>query len=159
MIPQLLKELPQAKFKLIGSGYLEKVLKADAVKIRLEDKVSFIGQIDHRQVLSEIKKSAIVTVPSVWQEPLPRSAIEAILSGTPVVATEVGGLKEVVKDQVYGILCKPNENSIKDAIVSCFIHKDEFKKNILSDLSKLRKHFTNDVAASYLKIYQKAIKL
>ena len=159
LIPQLLKDLPQAKFKLVGSGYLEKDLKAAAVKMQLEDKVSFTGQIDHQQVLSEVKKAALIAVPSIWQEPLPRSAIEAILSGTPVVATKVGGLKEVVKDKVYGILCMPDENSLKDAIVSCFIHKEEFKKNILADLSKLRKHFTNDVAASYLKIYQKTINV
>lgn len=155
-IPDVLKAIPQANFKLIGSGYLEKQLKADTIKMRLKNKVLFTGQVDHKKALSEIRKAALVVVPSIWPEPLPRTAIETILSGTPVVATDVGGLNEVIRDNVYGILCEPNASSLKKAILKGFTVKNTLRKNISKDLAKLRKHFTEEVTAKYEKIYQLA---
>lgn len=156
LIPDILKEIPQAKFKLIGSGYLEKELKINAKKMHFGKNVTFSGQIRHSQVLAEVKNAVLVVVPSIWPEPLPRSAIEAILSGTPVVAADVGGLNEVIRDNVYGILCEPNASSLKKAIIKGFTIKNTLRKNIRKDLTKLRKHFAEEVTAKYEKIYQLA---
>lgn len=155
-IKSILDENPKSYFKIIGSGHLEKSLKNKVIKLHLAKKVIFCGQISHNQVLSEVKKAGIVVVPSIWPEPLPRSAVETLLSGTPVIATDVGGLKEVVRNNLYGILCKPKPSDLQQAITKGFRIKNTLKKNIVKDLAKLRKHFTEDVSRSYEKIYQQA---
>ena len=156
-ILDILKVIPQARFKFIGSGYLQKELKNKTRKRKLGEKVTFTDQINHDQALSMIKKAGIVVVPSIWPEPLPRSALESILSGIPVVATDVGGLREVVINNIYGILCKPDARSIKDAVITAFRHKEKFRGKIAKDIDKLQKHFGENVVSMYQKVYQSAV--
>lgn len=156
LMGELIKLIPDAEFKFIGSGYLEKEFKkqiaADKMKLRLK----LMGHVFHDEVLKEIKKAGIVIVPSVWQEPLPRSAIEAVESGTPVVATNVGGIPEIVKNGIYGLVANPEKESIKKAIITGYRNKERYRENIKRDLLKIRHHFSQEVLEKYLEIYMRA---
>lgn len=137
----------------IGSGILKNKLIKKAEQNMLSNKVHFKGQISHKAVLDVVRKALFVVVPSVWPEPLPRSALEALLSGIPVIASDKGGTKEIVKEE-YGITCKPNVNSLGSAILKMHKNRNRFRKNILKDLRHLRRHFSAEVADQYLKIYE-----
>lgn len=157
-LPSLTKILKGVVFKIIGSGHLEKDLKKIIKVNNLSSKVLFTGQLDHEKVLKEIKTASLVIIPSIWQEPLSRSLIETLLSGTPVVATNVGGSEEIVKKE-YGLLVDPNPNNLRKSIVQGFLKKDKFKQNLLKDLRILRNHFSNETTYEYEKVYQNLAKI
>ena len=53
--------------------------------------------------------ATVGVVPSVWGEPCPTTALEAAASGTPLVASRIGGLPEIVADGETGVLVTPGD--------------------------------------------------
>ena len=150
------RNLPDLKLLIVGSGILESKLLIEVKKHKLSKKVEFMGQVNHDEVLDLTRRSSFAIVPSVWPEPLPRSAIEALLSGTPVITSDRGGTKEVIKKE-YGIVCNPDVNSLKAAILKMYKDRLLFKKNILKDLNKLKRHYSTETADKYLSVYKKIL--
>jgi glycosyltransferase involved in cell wall biosynthesis len=68
--------------------------------------VEYMGESD--DVRSYIRVAHAVVLPS-YREGLSRSLLEAAAMGKPIVATDVPGCREVVKDQINGLLCKPED--------------------------------------------------
>jgi glycosyltransferase involved in cell wall biosynthesis len=81
-------------------------IKALAFALGVADRVEFTGFTPNpEQILASVDA---VAVPSIRPDPLPNSAIEALAAGLPVVAANHGGLPEIVKDRITGILVPPN---------------------------------------------------
>lgn len=144
----------KTRITFIGSGILEKKVRRSLSTFVKKRKVFFTGHLNHEEVLKRIRQASLVVVPSVWPEPLPRTAIESILSTTPVVATNTGGTKEVIGDNLYGILSKPDPKSLESAIIKAIKKKNQISKNILKNYTKLEKHFSEDCANHYIKFYE-----
>ncbi len=116
-------ELVSEEFKnltlvLIGGkrGYL-RVVKKLIHKLNLENRVFILVNASNEDVYSAFKNSAMVVIPSIY-EPFGITALEAMFFGKPIVAFNVGGLKEIIKNGKNGILVKPrNFNGLKNAIV------------------------------------------
>lgn len=155
-LPGITAKLKGVTFEIIGSGHLREKLETFVKDNGLGEKVIFRGHLSHDAVLENISKSALVVVPSVWPEPLPRSVIEALLSTTPVVAASIGGIGEIVKNNRYGILTSPNKTNLQSAIVEAFQRKDLFKNNIRKDLASLKNHFSKDSVKLYEAVYKEA---
>jgi glycosyltransferase involved in cell wall biosynthesis len=72
--------------------------------------------------------AAITVFPSEWYETFGRVAIESFAKGTPVIASRIGALAEVVNDQRTGLLFEAgNANDLADKLEWCFDHPDELK--------------------------------
>jgi len=95
------QDFPSAKFIVIGDGELRKKLMDLVVDLEIDDKVIFCG---FRKDLDNIYADLDVVVLSSLNEGLPVSIIEALGAKKPVVATEVGGVKDLVEDKVTGVL-------------------------------------------------------
>jgi len=68
-------------------------------------------------VIEAFRRSAIAVVPSVWAEPFGIVVIEAMAGGSPVVASNIGGIPEIVEDGVSGILVPPGDpDSLRRAL-------------------------------------------
>jgi len=95
------QEFPSAKFIVVGDGELRSELMDLVVDLGIKDKVIFCG---FRRDLSNIYADLDMVVLSSLNEGLPVSVIEALAAEKPVVATDVGGVRDLVEDQVSGIL-------------------------------------------------------
>ncbi|QNL52088.1 glycosyltransferase family 4 protein [Olivibacter sp. SDN3] len=77
--------------------------------------IAFIGSTDSTLFYKEVD---VLVVPSLWQEPLGMVAIEALANHLPVIANNIGGLRETVKHEVNGLLCESADpNSLGKAIL------------------------------------------
>src|SRR5690606_20188296 len=94
------RELP-ARLVLVGDGPDRPEAAAAAEELGVEDRVVFLGKQD--SVAELLACADLMLLPSA-SESFGLAALEAMASGTPVVATRVGGVPEVVEDGVTGIL-------------------------------------------------------
>jgi glycosyltransferase involved in cell wall biosynthesis len=102
----VLKKYPEVKLVLVGEGtYRAKIMKK-VVKSNLSDRVDFLGI---RKDIPAILSGSDIFVLSSILEGFGLVLVEAMVMGLPVVATNVGGIKEIVRDGVNGILAEPND--------------------------------------------------
>jgi 2-deoxystreptamine N-acetyl-D-glucosaminyltransferase/2-deoxystreptamine glucosyltransferase len=97
--------VPEARLLLVGDGPERARLEEHAAK-RLNGRARFLGSLPRERALRIVAGSAAAILSSDWEN-LPHSAVEALAVGTPVVATSVGGVPEVVTDGVEGLLVPP----------------------------------------------------
>jgi glycosyltransferase involved in cell wall biosynthesis len=66
-------------------------------------------QLDRPQVASALASALVAVVPSLWPDPFPTIALEAMAAGTPVIANRVGGLTDMYQNGVQGFLIEPGD--------------------------------------------------
>jgi glycosyltransferase involved in cell wall biosynthesis len=113
-----LRAVPAAKVELVGDGPDRATLEERVGVLGLGGRVTFTGALPRAEVLSHLAAARAAVLPSAWEN-LPHAAVEALAVGTPVVATAVGGVPEVVHDGQNGILVPPNDPApLADALRS-----------------------------------------
>ncbi len=94
----ILEKFPHARLIIVGDG-TERAFLEDQVKhLKIENAVRFLGKVHPQEIPELINKANIVVVPSRSPDPLPTVALEAGFLGRPVVASAMGGLKEIILD-------------------------------------------------------------
>lgn len=125
-IPKVLDAFPKAKFLIVGDGELRQELEKQTVHLGIERYVLFTGL---RKDVPEILKCLDVFVLASTHEAMGRVLVEAMASGLPVVATNVGGVPEVVEQGVTGFLVPPASPAcLADAIIHLLRDKNLAKK-------------------------------
>lgn len=100
----LLKTRRNISLKIAGEGPELKNLEKLATELNLKEKVEFMG-MRHGNDLKELIHSAkAIIMPSVCQENMPYSLLESLAMGKIVIASSVGGIKEVITDEINGVL-------------------------------------------------------
>jgi glycosyltransferase involved in cell wall biosynthesis len=109
MAARLLERFPNARFRVIGSGPEQDTLIQLARKLRIEERVDFTWASDN---VREIYHSFDVFVLSSIHEGFANVIIEAMASGLPVVATDVGGAREAIEEGQTGFVVPPRHPEI-----------------------------------------------
>ncbi|MBE3134563.1 MAG: glycosyltransferase, partial [Acidobacteria bacterium] len=118
----LVRRWPALVLVIGGGGDLDAELRSRAAALGLENRVRFPGVLGHDQVAEHLAAADIAVVPSVHDEAgnvdgLPNVVMEALASGTPVVATTAGGIPAAVRDQETGRLVPERDPAaLADAI-------------------------------------------
>ena len=98
------KTRPDVRFAIVSDGELRGEIMAQAEALGIGDKVVITGiRTDVREILAA---SDLFVLSSLW-EGMPLSLIEAMSVGVPAVATNVGGVGQLLKDGVTGLLVPP----------------------------------------------------
>jgi len=80
-----------------------------ALKARAPANVTFLGALSRAEVFGEMAKAQALVVPSRWYEGFPMVVVEAFARGTPVIASDLGGLAEIVSAGKTGALAPPGD--------------------------------------------------
>lgn len=147
-----------------GAEYLQLLRKLAHGK-----RVRFITDADDRRLLQEYNAALAVVLPSVYTDvfgmhhPIPElfglTLVEAMACATPVIATDVGALPEVVEDGVTGFLVPPNDaRALADRIRWLRQHPEQARRMGERGRARVRERFTWEaVARRCLAIYRQAL--
>jgi glycosyltransferase involved in cell wall biosynthesis len=96
--------VPAARLRLVGTGPRRPHLERLVSELGLEETVELRGWVRPEDVGRELTDAWALVAPSLHAEPLGLVAVEALVSGVPVVASSHGGFSETVRDGVTGLL-------------------------------------------------------
>lgn len=127
----VMKQLPDVKLKIAGTGPLLEILSSDAPA-----NVEFLGFKKGLELQELIQNASFVVVPSEWYENNPLAIIESFMAGTPVIGSDIGGIPELVADGKTGYIFHPKScEELKDAIMRAW-SLPEGKYKQMSDEAK-----------------------
>ena len=134
--------LPQVQYLVVGEGGLRRNLEELCKKLNLDNKVKFLG---FREDVLQILTILDLFVLSSYLEGLCTSLLDAQAAGVPVVATKTGGIPEIIKDGVNGLLVPPHDiKALAEAIIKLL--KDKTLANQMSRNGKKRvKEFSKEI--------------
>ena len=108
--------------KIAGTGDPEHVnaYRRQVADMGLEPNVEFVGELNTKQLPDFLANALFSVVPSLWFENLPNSLIESLACGTPVIASNIGSLKECIENGRNGFLFNPGDSlDLANKIASC----------------------------------------
>jgi glycosyltransferase involved in cell wall biosynthesis len=121
-VAQLATRIPDLKVYIIGDGSLRSELEALRRRTRTEDRVFLVGEKSNTELcrwFSAADASCLVSAREGW----PNVVMESLACGTPVIATGVGGIPEIIASSELGILVAEDLRSITEGIASALSRK------------------------------------
>lgn len=120
------------ELSIIGSGSILNDLKIFAQNMVVT--VNFFGNIPNHELPTILNQHNIFILPSVYEN-MPKTLLEAMACGMPVIGTDVKGINEVIEDGKNGILCNKDSDSIRKAILT--LMEDENRKEMLGKNARM----------------------
>jgi glycosyltransferase involved in cell wall biosynthesis len=114
---------------IAGEGPDREPLEQRATGLGIADRVRFLGA-QPRERIVELFRAADATILSSSWENFPHTVVEALAVGTPVLAMEAGGVAEVVRDGVNGLLVPPGDTTALGAAVRRYFQDDELRAQL-----------------------------
>ncbi len=153
--PEIIAAEPSIRFLWLGSGPLEKSLKKKIKILSVERCFVFAGMLDNTDL--ELAGSDLMIHPSI-DEPFGFSIIEGMRAGLPVIATNVGGIPEVVRDGETGILINARiPGEIVSAVERLMDDKEYTLKMGLAGQARWKKEFNLEIMIDRWEKYLKAV--
>ncbi|MCD1296037.1 hypothetical protein CUJ83_13620 [Methanocella sp. CWC-04] len=159
-MPGILSRCPDTALIVCGDGPMREDLEKAAKKMGIQDKTFFKGYISKKDKSDYLQMADILVIPSIVTgsgdvEGLPVTLLEGMASGLPVIATDVGGMKDAVTDGWNGFMVPEKDPaSISDKAVA--ILKDNGLASLLSKnaLETARKYDWERIGGEYKRIME-----
>ncbi len=155
--PEILKARPNAKFVFIGTGRSRTAIEEQVAALGIGDNVRLLG---FREDVPRLLKALDLFVLSpISGESLGTSILEAFLMERPVVATDVGGVGESVRDGETGRLVPPNDPpALAEAIIDQLSHPERAREWALAGRALIEREFTPEIIAEKTEaVYRKVL--
>ncbi|MCZ6777527.1 MAG: glycosyltransferase, partial [Acidobacteria bacterium] len=152
------RQLPRARFLLAGTGTWENDLKSLARSLGLGDSVKFLGfRRDVPRITAALDLSVL---PSVDCDASPTVVKEALLLGVPVVASSVGGAKEIVEEGISGRIVPPHDpDRLARAILEVLADRETAQRMGQAGQARIRSEFGYDkLVANHLALYRRTLE-
>ncbi|MGT2772159.1 glycosyltransferase family 4 protein [Streptococcus marimammalium] len=131
---------------IAGDGPLLETLK----RKYKNERVSFLGKLDYNNTMILMNQSDIFVNPSIYAEGMPTAVLESGMMKCAVIATDRGGVTEVISDEKTGIIVDDSVDSIKNALEVLITNHG--KRQLLQETihQKIKSGFTWDVTVKHL---------
>ena len=153
-VPKVLAKI-DAKFVIVGSGYMQEQLSTIVKSMGLEHKVLFTGFVDEQNLMRLQKVSDVSIVPSLF-EPFGIVALEAMAAKSPVIVSDTGGLSEIVAHDVTGVKVYPNNtDSLAWGIIKVLSdskYAQSLRENAYAKI--LEKYDWDKIAQATIRLYE-----
>ncbi|MEO1621501.1 MAG: glycosyltransferase family 4 protein [Cyanobacteria bacterium J06632_3] len=110
-VKQLKETMPNIRLTIVGDGPDRQMLEAQTAEAGLNEQVQFVGYQSQAAVRDYLQQTDVFVLPS-FAEGVPVVLMEAMMSGVPVVATQIAGVSELVIDGESGFLVPPSNVDI-----------------------------------------------
>lgn len=151
-IPEIIETLPQSKILIVGDGPLRAEMEALGERLKIGKNLIFTGfRSDIKEILSDVD---VLVIPSLL-EGFPVVTLEAMAMAKPIIATNIDGIAEQIRDGVDGILIPPNNPSaLAKAVIRVFNDKELARTMGLSARGKVEQGFSVEkMVAETEKVY------
>lgn len=143
-----------AELKIAGEGAWSQELRNRILKM---PNVEYLGFISGNPLRELVQKARAVIVPSEWYETFGLTAAEAKAIGTPVIASRIGGLTEVVRDGIDGILFEPGSSDDLSRAIDALTHIDLENMGEAGKLDVIKRFSPHAHLTSLQTIYRETI--
>jgi teichuronic acid biosynthesis glycosyltransferase TuaC len=141
------------RFYIIGEGPLKNRLVSQSKQIGMEGSIVFLGQIPHEEIPFWMNAADVFCLPSI-REGYPNAVLEALACGTPVVASDVGAIQEMIHHQ-SGYITRPGDSdSLCDGLLKCLSH--DWDREVIRET--IKGFSWQACAEAYFKVYSNVIK-
>jgi glycosyltransferase involved in cell wall biosynthesis len=141
---------------IVGDGPCRGLVENAAAR---DARIDFLGEMPHQQVMEQLRSATCLVMPSEWYETFGRTIVEAYAAGTPVIASRMGAMEELLVHQETGLLFEPRSASALSQAISKLYRK--------SDLQDVRRRARREFEDKYsleqsyhclMSIYQRALE-
>jgi glycosyltransferase involved in cell wall biosynthesis len=152
---------PNARLVIIGEGPEREALVRQAESLGLsDDRLEFAGVKSSQDTLAAIAGARVVVLPSICFENFPRLIVEAFSLGRPVIGSDLGATREIIRDGVFGLTFKPGDyqdcaTHLRDLFMRGDLC-DQFGRNARKEF--LAKYTTETNIEQLIDIYRFAIE-
>jgi len=156
--PKVKEQKPSAQLVLFGDGPCRAELEQQASNMSCRDSIHFLG---HRDNIEQLLRGMDVFVLSSVAEGMPRAILEVMAAGIPCIATEVGGIPEIISGNNVGILVPPKDSeSLAEAMVNVANLTDEkLEKQVVKAQNRVRQFYSHQVVREKVrKLYESELK-
>lgn len=144
ILPDILYQYPQVTFTFIGFIHEEKI-EQNIRKLMQNFPTQVSHQIINADAMEQAYQQADITlIPTLYSEGTSLSCIEAMASGNAIIATNIGGLPNLIIDGYNGILINPAEQELKEAL-ELLIHDELLRKKLGHNASQVAQAFSKQV--------------
>ena len=157
-LPLIRRRFSDVSVLIAGDGPEKEKLQARARELGFQDSVIFAGNQDNNDLPWFYADADIVAIPSL-KEATSIAGLEAMASARAVVATNVGGLPEIIEDGVSGLLVPPRDPGALSVAIARLLETPELRKQLgLAARSCVERKFTwEQVASETTTAYERAI--
>ena len=126
---EALARVPDVALLVLGDGPERAELERRAGELGVADRVRFLGAGTRDDVIALFRAVDAALLTSAWEN-LPHTLLEALATGTPVIATAVGGIPEVVRDEENGLLVPPRDIAAIASAIDRLVHDDALRASL-----------------------------
>lgn len=157
---ELVAKYPKLCLKLVGDGPERQDLELVVKKLKLQNKVFFVGSIsEENELIREYKQADIFILPSLSAEGFPITIVEAMAAKLPVIASNIGDTDLLVQNEKTGFLVKPNNpKDLEDKIIKLIKSKNRVQMGINGYNLVKEKYTWNLISKETYNVYYKILK-
>lgn len=154
---EIVKYVPDAVLLVVGKvdEYAHN-MKKEADRLGVGGKLVFTGWMERREMKYTLASSDVVLVPSICFDAFPRTVLEAMASGKPVVGTRYGGASEIIVDGVTGYVVNPlHSKEIADKVIDLLKDSKKVERFGNAGYQRVKNSFNlENMVEKYIAVYE-----